>query len=111
LISAARRLDLNTMDKDSLTGEFLRTPTEASFLEHKQVQTWALLGFTLTFRTVFYLGFFATDVAAFGWGAASATLFCARAAVGLTAGTCAWLAYRRPLAVRATRLAATGIRA
>lgn len=95
------------MDINSLTGEFLRTSTEASFLEHKQEQTRALLGFTLTFCTVFYLGFFATDVAALGWGPAALSLFCARAVVALTAGTCALLAYRRPLSVSATRRAAT----
>jgi diguanylate cyclase (GGDEF)-like protein len=95
------------MEINSLTGEFLRKPTEASFLEHKQAQTRALLGFTLTFCTVFYLGFFVTDVAALGWGPAAAVLFGARILVALTAGTCAWLAYRSPLSVRATRLAAT----
>jgi diguanylate cyclase (GGDEF)-like protein len=95
------------MEINSLTGEFLRTPTEASFLEHKQAQTRSLLGFTLTFCTVFYLGFFATDVAALGWGPAAAALLGVRVLVALTAGTCAYLAYRRPLSVRATRLAAT----
>jgi diguanylate cyclase (GGDEF)-like protein len=95
------------MEINSLTGEFRRTQTEASFLEHKQAQTRSLLGFTLTFCTVFYLGFFATDVAALGWGPAAAALLCARVFVAVTAGTCAFLAYRRPLSVRATRLAAT----
>ena len=95
------------MDIHPLTGEFLRASKEASYLEHKQGQTRALLGFTLTFCTVFYLGFFATDVAALGWGPVTFGLLCARVLVAVTAGTCAWLAWRRPLSVRATRLAAT----
>ncbi|MET0980689.1 MAG: GGDEF domain-containing protein [Telluria sp.] len=95
------------MEIHSLTGEFLRASKEASYLEHKQEQTRPLLGFTLTFCTVFYLGFFATDVAALGWGPAAFGLLGARLLVAVTAGTCAWLAYRRPLSVRATRLAAT----
>ena len=95
------------MEINPHTGEFLRKPTEASFLEHKQAQTRALLGFTLTFCTVFYLGFFITDLAALGWGPSAATLLCARILVAVTAGTCAWLAYRKPLSVRATRCAAT----
>ncbi|MFC5461318.1 GGDEF domain-containing protein [Massilia niabensis] len=95
------------MDIHPLTGEFLRASKETSFLEHKQEQTRALLGFTLTFCTVFYLGFFATDVAALGWGPAALSLLGARVLVALTAGTCAWLAWRRPLSVRATRLVAT----
>jgi diguanylate cyclase (GGDEF)-like protein len=95
------------MQINSLTGEFLCASTEASFLEHKQAQTRSLLGFTLTFCTVFYLGFFATDVAALGWGPTTVALLCARVLVAITAGTCAWLAYRKPLSVRATRLAAT----
>ena len=95
------------MDIDSRSGEFLHPSTEASFLEHKLAQTRALLGFTLSFCTVFYLGFFVTDLAALGWGPTALSLFGARVLVALTAGTCAWLAYRRPLSVRATRQAAT----
>ena len=95
------------MEINSLTGEFVCAPTEHAFLRHKQEQTRSLLGFTLTFCTVFYLGFFATDLAALGWGPDTMALLGARILVGLTAGSCAWLAYRRALSVRATRLAAS----
>lgn len=95
------------MEINALTGEFVRAPTEAAFLAHKQAQTRALLGFTLAFCTVFYLGFFATDLAALGWGPDTLALLAARIGVAITAGTCAWLAYRCPLPVRATRLAAS----
>lgn len=99
--------EANTMDIHPLTGEFLSAAKEVSFLEHKQEQTRALLGFTLTFCTLFYLGFFATDVVVLGWGDAALWLLGTRVLVALAAGTCAWLAYRRPLSVPATRLAAT----
>lgn len=95
------------MEINSLSGEFAHAPTERAFLQHKQGQTQALLGFTLTFCTVFYLGFFATDVAALGWGHATMALLAARIGVALTAGSCAWLAYRRVLSVPAARLAAS----
>ena len=107
LAAPASCTDVNIMHIHPLTGEFMRPSTEAAYLEHKQVQTRALLGFTLTFCTVFYLGFFATDVAALGWGPTAISLLCARVLVALTAGTCAWLAYHRPLSVRAVRRAAT----
>lgn len=94
------------MEINSLTGEFARATTEAAFLRHKQPQTQSLLGFTLTFCTVFYLGFFATDLAALGWGPDTRAILAARLLVALTAGTFAWLAYRRSLSVCATRLAA-----
>jgi diguanylate cyclase (GGDEF)-like protein len=95
------------MEINSLTGEFVLAPAERAFLQHKQEQTLSLLGFTLTFCTVFYLGFFATDLAALGWGPDTMALLAARVAVALTAGACAWLAYRKALSVRATRLAAS----
>jgi diguanylate cyclase (GGDEF)-like protein len=95
------------MEINSLTGEFVLAPTENAFLLHKQEQTRSLLGFTLTFCTIFYLGFFATDLAALGWGPDTMALLAARLAVGATAGSCAWLAYRTALSVRATRLAAS----
>ncbi|MFC5511729.1 diguanylate cyclase [Massilia jejuensis] len=95
------------MEINALTGEFARAPNEAAFLAHKQEQTRALLGFTLSFCTVFYLGFFATDLAALGWGPDTMALLAARIGVAVTAGACAWLAYRRRLPVRATRLAAS----
>jgi len=95
------------MEINSLTGEFVLAPTENAFLQHKQEQTRSLLGFTLTFCTIFYLGFFATDLAALGWGPDTMALLAVRLAVGATAGSCAWLAYRTALSVRATRLAAS----
>ena len=95
------------MEISPLTGEFVHPPTERAFLQHKQEQTRSLLGFTLTFCTVFYLGFFATDLAALGWGDDTMVLLAARIVVALTAGSCAWLAYRRELSVPATRLAAS----
>jgi len=55
------------MEINSRTGEFVLAATENAFLKHKQEQTQSLLAFTLTFCTVFYVSFFATDVAALGW--------------------------------------------
>lgn len=95
------------MEINSLTGEFVHAPTEGAFLKHKQDQTQSLLAFTLAFCIVFYLGFFATDVAALGWGADTQILLAARILVALTAGTCAWLAHRRALSVCSTRIAAS----
>ncbi|MEH6437098.1 GGDEF domain-containing protein [Massilia sp. DD77] len=91
----------------SLTGEFVHTVAESAFLDHQLARTRSLLGFTLLFCTFFYLCFFVTDVAALGLEAALAATFPARMLVAVTAGSCAWLAYRRPLSVRATWLAAT----
>jgi diguanylate cyclase (GGDEF)-like protein len=95
------------MQINALTGEFANRATEAAFLDHKQPQTRALLGFTLVLCSLFYLGFFATDLAALPGGPELPRLFGARLLVAVTAGSCAWLAWRRPLTVRATRLAAT----
>ncbi|KQQ87744.1 diguanylate cyclase [Massilia sp. Leaf139] len=95
------------MEINSLTGEFVRASTEGAFLKHKQPQTQSLLGFTLVFCTVFYLGFFVTDLAALGWGAETRTLLAARILVAITAGSGAWLAYRRALSVRRMRCAAS----
>jgi diguanylate cyclase (GGDEF)-like protein len=95
------------MEINSLTGEFVHAPAERAFLEHRQEQTRSLLGFTLTFCTLFYLGFFATDVAALGWGPDTLALLAARVTVAAVAGSCAWLAYRKALSVRATRRAAS----
>ncbi|WP_322400670.1 GGDEF domain-containing protein [Massilia luteola] len=94
-----------------LSGEFALPANEAAFLVHKLPQTRALLGFTLVFCTVFYLAFAASDLAALGYGAAFLRLCAARAVVAATAGTCAWLAYRRPLSVAATRRAASAAEA
>ncbi|WP_379681459.1 GGDEF domain-containing protein [Massilia consociata] len=95
------------MQITSLSGEFANATTETAFLEYKLAQTRSLLGFTLTFCTLFYLLFFVTDVAVLGLGPDTMTLFGTRIAVAVTAGTCAWFAYRHPLTVRATRRAAT----
>jgi len=95
------------MEINSLTGEFMLAPTESAYLKHKQVQTQELLGFTLVFCTVFYLGFFATDLAVLGWGFETMMSLAARTLVGVIAGSCAWLAYRRTLSVRARRVAAS----
>ena len=91
----------------AFTGEFASRADETAFLQHRQAQTQSLLGFTLLFCTVFYLVFSVTDLAALGAGRDFLILLAARATVGLTAGACAWLAYRRPLSVRATRRAAS----
>src|SRR3954452_19484841 len=80
---------------DPLTGEFAVRATEDTFLQHKAPQTRALLGFTLLFSAAFYVSFAATDYAALGWSHQFMLLLAARSAVGLTAATGAWLAYRR----------------
>ena len=95
------------MEINSRTGEFVLAATENAFLKHKQKQTQSLLAFTLTFCTLFYVCFFATDVAALGWGNDTKTLLAARLLVGVTSATCAWLAWRRALSVRCTRIAAS----
>jgi diguanylate cyclase (GGDEF)-like protein len=95
------------MEINSRTAEFAHAATENAFLKHKQGQTQSLLSFTLTFCTLFYVCFFATDVAALGWGDDTKTLLAARLLVGVTSGTCAWLAWRRALSVRCTRIAAS----
>jgi diguanylate cyclase (GGDEF)-like protein len=92
---------------DPLTGEFASPASEAAFLDYRLPQTQPLLGFTLVFCTLFYLAFALTDLAALGFGPDFLSLLGARMVVALTAGTCAWLAYRRPLTVGATRLAAS----
>lgn len=90
----------------ALTGEFVLRTDEAAFLKHKQLETQALLGFTLVFCTVFYLTFSVTDFAALGYGSDFLLLLRARVVVALTAGTCAWLAYRRRLSINAARITA-----
>ncbi|MFL6633232.1 MAG: diguanylate cyclase [Massilia sp.] len=89
-----------------LTGEFALPADEAAFLVHQLPPTRALLGYTLVFCTLFYLAFSISDLAALGYGDTYLRLLAARAVVAATAGTCAWLAYRRPLTVGATRVAA-----
>jgi diguanylate cyclase (GGDEF)-like protein len=89
------------------TGEFASGAHEAAYLDHKQGQTRATLAFTLVFCALFYVCFTATDYVALGAGPTFVRLFGARIAVAATAGACAWLAWRYPLTVRATRLAAS----
>jgi diguanylate cyclase (GGDEF)-like protein len=92
---------------DRFTGEFASRANEAAFLHHRQAQIQPLLGFTLVFCALFYVAFAITDLAALGFGPAFLALFGARMVVALTAGACAWLAYRRRLDVKAMRLAAS----
>jgi diguanylate cyclase (GGDEF)-like protein len=89
------------------TGEFAHPADEAAFLQYHLPQTRALLGFTLVFCTLFYVAFVVTDYVALGYGPAFLRVSAARALVAVTAGTCAWLAYRRPLSIAATRRTAT----
>lgn len=95
------------MEINSLTGEFVHAPNEGAYLTHKLGQIQALLGLTLTLCAAFYLGFFASDVAALGWGPETMLLLAARVLVALTAASCAWLAYRRRLSMPAARFAAS----
>lgn len=104
-VGSARSVDF--MRIHPLTGEFAHTADEAAFLAHKLPQTRALLGFTLVFCTLFYVAFAVTDLASLGYGTTFLQLYAARMGVAATAGVCAWLCYRRPLAVDATRRAAS----
>jgi len=90
-----------------LTGEFARPADETEFLTSQLPRTRPLLGFTLLFCVVFFQLFFLTDIAALGLDTALRETLPARLGVALIGGTGAWLAYRRPLTVRATRLAAS----
>ena len=103
-VSTARSVDF--MRIHPLTGEFAHTADETAFLAHKLPQTRALLGFTLVFCTLFYVAFAVTDLASLGYGATFLQLYAARMGVAATAGVCAWLCFRRPLTVDATRRAA-----
>jgi diguanylate cyclase (GGDEF)-like protein len=95
------------MEFDPLTGEFAMPAHEAAFLRHRQSQTQRLLGFTLVFCTLFYVAFALTDLAALGYGTDFLSLLGARLVVAVTAGACAWLAYRKRLGVSAMRTAAS----
>ena len=90
-----------------LTGEFARSTSEVAFLSSQMDRTRAMLGFTLVFCVFFFLCFFVTDVAVLGMAAALRDTLPARLLVTAIAGTWAWLAYRRPLSIRAMRLAAS----
>ncbi len=90
-----------------LSGEFARAADESEFLNSQLSRTRSLLGFTLLFCVIFVQLFFLTDIAALGLDAALRETLPARLGVALIGGTGAWLAYRRPLSVRGTRLAAS----
>ena len=90
-----------------LTGEFARSTSETAFLTHHLERTRPMLGFTLVFCIAFFLLFFMTDIAVLGLDDALRKTLPARLLVALSAGICAWLAYRRPLSIRATRLTAS----
>jgi diguanylate cyclase (GGDEF)-like protein len=92
---------------DPLSGEFADRSTESAYLARHLPRTRAQLAFTLLLCSLYFLGFFATDLAALGLVPDTALLLGARVLVALTAGSCAWLAWRRPLGPGATRLAAT----
>lgn len=90
-----------------LSAEFQQRATESAYLAHHLGRTRAELAFTLLFCSLYFLGFFATDLAALGMVPDTALLLGARLLVAVTAGSCAWLAWRRPLSIGATRLAAS----
>ncbi|MEX5746107.1 GGDEF domain-containing protein [Massilia sp. X63] len=92
---------------DPLSGEFADRSTESAYLAHHLARTRPQLAFTLLLCSLYFLGFFATDLAALGLAPDALLLLGARVLVAVVAGSCAWLAWRRPLASRATRLAAT----
>jgi diguanylate cyclase (GGDEF)-like protein len=92
---------------DPLSGEFADRHTESAYLARHLPRTRAQLAFTLLLCSLYFLGFFATDLAALGLVPDTALLLGARVLVAATAGSCAWLAWRRPLGPGATRLAAT----
>ena len=95
------------MEIFSRTGEFVHAATENAFPKHKQAQTQSSLAFTLLFCAAFYVSFFVTDIAALGWGDDARTLLAVRLLVGVGCSACAWLAWRRVLSVRGTRIAAS----
>jgi len=97
---------IDSMRIHPLTGEFALAVNETAFQVHQLPQTWALLGYTLVFCTLFYVAFSISDLVALGYGPTYLKLCAARAVVAATAGTCAWLAYHRPLGLGATRIAA-----
>ena len=93
----ARPISPDALAIDPLGAEFAERATDTAYLEQQQPRTRAQLGFTLLFCTLFFLCFFATDVAALGLVPDTALLLAVRLVVAFTAGSCAWLALRRPL--------------
>ena len=92
---------------DHLRAEFLDRRVEAAHLDAQLPRTRKQLAFTLLFCSLYFLCFFATDVAALGIVPDTAFLLGARLLVAACAGSCAYLTWRRPLGVGASRLAAT----
>lgn len=90
-----------------LTGEFARTADETEFLTSQLHRTRPMLGFTVLFCLVFFQFFFLTDIAVLGLENAIRETLPARLTVAFSAGICAWFAYRTPLSIAATRLAAS----
>ena len=90
-----------------MTGEFARAADETEFLTSQLHRTRPLLGFTVLFCLVFFQFFFLTDIAVLGLEQAIEKTLPARLTVAFSAGICAWLAYRTPLSIRATRLVAS----
>ncbi|UVW27218.1 GGDEF domain-containing protein [Massilia sp. H6] len=103
----ARPISPDALAIDPLGGEFADRATETAYLDQQLPRTRAQLGFTLLFCALFFVSFFASDVAALGLVADTALLLAARLAVAIIACGCAWLALRRPLSIGATRLAAS----
>ncbi len=92
---------------DLVRAEFTDRHVETAHLDAQLPRTRRQLAFTLLFCSLYFLCFFATDVAALGIVPDTALLLGARLLVAACAGYCAWLAWRRPLGIGATRLAAT----
>lgn len=90
-----------------LSAEFADRGAESAYLSYHLARTRVQLAFTLLFCTLYFLGFFATDLAALGMVPDAALLLGARLLVAVTAGGCAWLAWRRALSAGAIWLAAT----
>ena len=92
---------------DPLSAEFADRRLDRACLESQLPRIRTQLAFTLLFCSLYFLCFFATDVAALGLIPDTALLLGARLLVAVVAGSCAWLAWRRPLGLKATRLAAS----
>ncbi|GAB3392632.1 GGDEF domain-containing protein [Massilia agri] len=92
---------------DLLRAEFTDRLLETAHLEAQLPRTRRQLAFTLLFCSLYFLCFFATDVAALGIVPDTALLLGARLLVAACAWSCAWLVWRRRPGVKASRLAAT----
>jgi diguanylate cyclase (GGDEF)-like protein len=94
------------MEISCLVGEFSNPAAESAFLRHQLARTQTLLRFTLILCSIFYLGFWFIDLTFLGYGTEALTLLGLRGSVAITALSCVWLTYRKPLSVRIARLAA-----